>query len=60
MMWNGAAALIFIFLGLAILLFPSVMRGDNTMRFGFGGMIAIYGLFRLWTFYTGIKGRRDV
>ena len=59
-MWNGTAALIFIFIGLTVMLVPSVMGGDATIRYGFGGMLTVYGVFRFWTFYKAVNARDDV
>ena len=58
-MWNGTAAVIFLVIGLTVMLVPSVMGADATIRFGFGSMLTIYGLFRLWTFYKSVNTRDD-
>ena len=59
-MWVGSVALIFSVIGVAILLVPSVTGGDSTIRFGLGGMLTVYGLFRFWTFYRAVNTRDDV
>ena len=59
-MWKGCAALVFITIGIAILVIPSLTGGDATIRTGFGGMLSVYGLFRLWTFYMDVKRLDDV
>lgn len=58
-MWKGIAALIFITTGTALVIIPSLTGWDFKPRLGFGGMMIIYGLFRLWTFYIDIKGQDD-
>ena len=58
-LWKGFATLIFITIGLAILIVPSLTGGDNTIRTGFGGMITVYGLYRFWTFYMDVKNLDD-
>ena len=59
-MWKGCFAVLFIALGPAILVLPSLTGGDMTMREGLGGMITVYGLYRFWTFYMDVKGLDDV
>ncbi len=59
-MWKGCFAVLFIALGPAILILPSLTGGDMTIRAGFGGMITVYGLYRFWTFYMDVKGLDDV
>lgn len=55
-MWKGCAALIFVTIGLAVIIIPSLMGGSLGLRLGFGGLTTVYGLFRFWTFYIDIKG----
>ena len=59
-LWKGCFALLFISIGIAILILPSLTGGDMTIRTGFGGMITVYGLYRFWTFYMDVKGLDDV
>jgi hypothetical protein len=59
LLWNLTAAIIFISLGVAILVVPSITGSDNRFRFGFGSILTIYGLFRFWTFYMGAKDKND-
>ena len=56
-LWNASAALIFVTLGAAILIKPSLMGTDRSLGMGFGGILTIYGVFRFWTFYQGIKDK---
>jgi len=60
MMWKGCAALIFITIGIAVIAVPSLTGGgEMKMRLGFGGLITVYGFFRLWTFYLDYKVIED-
>ena len=59
-MWKGCAAVLFITIGIAILALPNLTGGDLTIRKGFGGMLTVYGLYRLWTFYLDVKEIDDV
>lgn len=57
LLWKAAAAIIFISLAAVFLLYPSIVGSelDNTTRYGFGGLLLIYGLFRLSMFYAEFK-----
>jgi len=59
LLWNALAAIIFIGLGLAIVIVPSLTGSDMRLRIGLGGILTVYGLFRFWTFYNGVKDRDD-
>jgi hypothetical protein len=56
LIWKAGAGLMFVGLALAILFMPSLINGltDNS-RFAFAGLLGIYGMFRLMTFYTEYK-----
>ena len=61
LMWKGCAALLFMCIGLAVLLVPSLTAGaEPKLRSGVGGLITAYGIFRLWTFYMEYKRLDDV
>jgi hypothetical protein len=57
LLWGGMAAVIFIVLGLAIMIMPSLTGFEPRTQFGLGGILIVYGLYRFWSFYSGIKDR---
>lgn len=60
LIWKATAGLLFTILGLVILLSPDFAGGLSDMtRMGFAGLMILYGLFRLVTFYLELKNTGD-
>lgn len=60
MIWKGGSGILFISLAIAILAMPSLTTGfDNSGRYMFGGMLFIYGIFRLYGCYADYKYLSD-
>lgn len=56
LIWKAAAGLSFLGLGLFALVVPTFMAGLSDMtRYGFSGLLMLYGVFRLFTFYMEYK-----
>ncbi len=56
LIWKAGAGLMFVGLAIAIAFVPSLTDGlDKTTRYSFGGLLTVYGLFRLGTFYAEYK-----
>ena len=56
LIWKAGAGLLFIGLAVAIAFVPSLTDNiDKSTRYAFGGLLTVYGLFRLGTFYTEYK-----
>lgn len=57
LMWKAGASIVFIVLGAVFIVSPKMLLGDadNMTRFGFGGMVLVYGIFRLYMFVSEYK-----
>lgn len=56
LIWKAGAGLLFIGLAIAIAFVPSLTDNmDKSTRYAFGGLLTVYGLFRLGTFYAEYK-----
>ena len=60
LLWKAGAAMMFLVLAIAILFVPSLTIGfTDGLRYGFAGLLVMYGLFRLFTFYSEYKRMED-
>ncbi len=60
LIWKAGAGMIFTGFALALFFMPSLSSGlgDGTARL-FAGLLLLYGLYRLFTFYADYKNIRD-
>lgn len=60
LIWKGGAAVLFISMAAMVLLVPSIMSGvAQSTRALSAGLIGVYGLFRLVTFFIEYKQVKD-
>ncbi|HLP20586.1 MAG TPA: hypothetical protein VK174_09810 [Chitinophagales bacterium] len=60
MIWKGGVGLLFVGLAFAILFLPSFDLGlESGSRYAFGGLLLLYGGFRLYSCYAEYKLIRD-
>ena len=60
LIWKAAAGTMFLGLAVVIAFVPSLTEGlTNNTRYAFGGLLTIYALFRLGTFYAEYKRLED-
>ncbi len=58
-LWKGLMGLLLVGLALAIIFFPQIVgNADKATRNTFAGLMIIYGLFRLATFYADYQNVR--
>lgn len=56
MIWKGGVGLLFVSLGFATLFVASFDLGlEDKSRYAFGGLLLLYGAFRLWSCYAEYK-----
>jgi hypothetical protein len=56
LMWKFGAGFIFVLMGLVLLLVPKFTYGlEDSTKYGFVGLLLVYGFFRLVTFYIELK-----
>ena len=60
LMWKAGAGVMFLTLSLVIIFSPNLIDGlTNNSRYAFSGLLAVYGVFRLMTFYGEYKRLED-
>lgn len=56
LIWKLGAGFIFVTMGLVLLFVPKLTYGlENGTKYGFIGLLILYGFFRLVTFYIEFK-----
>ncbi len=60
MLWKAGAGVLFLILSVVFALSPEIINGlTNNSRYALAALLAVWGLFRLITFYNEYKRTQD-